>query len=49
MITNCAFGDKDFKTLYITAGHKLWSIRTNATGHVEWLNGKSALTPKLPH
>ena len=42
MITNCAFGDKDLQTLYITAGHKLWSIRTAATGHVEWLNGKSA-------
>jgi gluconolactonase len=42
MITNCAFGDKDLKTLYITAGHKLWSIRTTATGHVEWQNGKSA-------
>ncbi|MBC8289368.1 MAG: SMP-30/gluconolactonase/LRE family protein [Planctomycetes bacterium] len=42
MITNCAFGDKDFRTLYITAGHKLWSIRTNATGHVEWRNGESA-------
>lgn len=49
MITNCAFGDKNLQTLYITAGHKLWSIRTNATGHVEWLNGKSALTPKQPH
>ena len=42
MITNCAFGDEDLKTLYITAGHKLWSIRTSATGHVEWLNGISA-------
>lgn len=37
MITNCAFGDKDLKTLYITAGHKLWSIRTEVAGHVEWL------------
>ena len=36
MITNCAFGDDDLKTLYITAGHKLWSIRTRATGHVIW-------------
>lgn len=43
MITNCAFGDQDLKTLYITAGHKLWSIRTTATGHVEWLNGQSSL------
>ena len=37
MITNCAFGDDDLKTLYITAGHKLWSIRTGVAGHVEWL------------
>jgi len=37
MITNCAFGDDDLKTLFITAGHKLWSIRTGVAGHVEWL------------
>jgi gluconolactonase len=37
MITNCAFGGKNLKTLYITAGHTLWSIPTNATGYVEWL------------
>jgi gluconolactonase len=42
MITNCAFGDADLKTLYITAGHKLWSIRTGVAGHVQWLR------PKLP-
>lgn len=36
MITNCCFGDDDLKTLYITAGHKLWSISTKATGHVAW-------------
>ena len=36
MITNCTFGDDDLKTLYITSGHKLWSIRTNATGHLAW-------------
>lgn len=29
MITNCTFGGKDGKTLFITAGHKLWSIRLN--------------------
>lgn len=40
MITNCAFGDDDRKTLYITAGHKLWSIRTEVPGHIEWLRGK---------
>jgi gluconolactonase len=32
MITNCTFGDEDGKTLYITAGHKLWSIRTETPG-----------------
>ncbi|MBP86234.1 MAG: gluconolactonase [Planctomycetaceae bacterium] len=32
MITNCTFGDEDGKTLYITAGHKLWSIRTATRG-----------------
>ncbi len=26
MITNCTFGGPDGKTLYITAGHKLWSL-----------------------
>ena len=37
MITNCTFGGEDLKTLYITAGHTLWSIPTQATGYVEWL------------
>jgi gluconolactonase len=36
MITNCTFGDADRKTLYITAGHKLWSIRTSAPGVTVW-------------
>lgn len=27
MITNCTFGGEDGKTLFITAGHQLWSIR----------------------
>jgi gluconolactonase len=27
MITNCTFGGTDGKTLFITAGHKLWSLR----------------------
>ena len=34
MVTNCAFGGTDLKTLYITAGHTLWSIRTEVPGHV---------------
>ena len=36
MITNCAFGGPDRKTLYITAGHKLWSIRTATPGFLAW-------------
>lgn len=34
MVTNCEFGDADLQTLYITAGHTLWSIRTEAKGLV---------------
>jgi gluconolactonase len=30
--TNCTFGDKDLKTLYITAGTSVYKIRLNATG-----------------
>ena len=30
--TNCAFGDKDRKTLYVTAGGTLWKIRTTSPG-----------------
>ena len=33
MITNCTFGGDDRKTLFITAGHKLWSIPTNVAGY----------------
>ena len=36
MLTNCAFGGDDRKTLYITAGHKLWNIRVNQPGHIAW-------------
>ena len=36
MVTNCTFGGTDRRTLYITAGHKLWSIRTAAQGHLAW-------------
>lgn len=32
MITNCTFGGPDYKTLFITAGHKLWSIPVNTPG-----------------
>lgn len=36
MITNCTFGDEDLQTLYITAGHKLWSIRVDTPGRLVW-------------
>ena len=31
--TNCAFGGKDGKTLFVTAGGTLWSIRTSIPGY----------------
>lgn len=34
--TNCAFGDDDLKTLYITAGGTLWSLRVNTPGKPAW-------------
>ena len=33
-VTNCSFGDKDLKTLYITAGDELWKVRTNTVGRI---------------
>jgi len=35
-VTNCSFGGKDLKTLYITAGGTLWTIRTKTAGRVLW-------------
>lgn len=35
-VTNCAFGGADLKTLYITAGGTLFSIRTATAGRVVW-------------
>lgn len=35
-VTNCAFGGDDLKTLYITAGGTLYSIRTMTPGRVVW-------------
>ncbi len=32
--TNCAFGDKDLKTLYMTAGDQLWSVRVKTPGRI---------------
>jgi gluconolactonase len=34
--TNCAFGGDDLKTLYITAGGTLWSIRVTTPGRPVW-------------
>ncbi len=35
-VTNCAFGGEDLRTLFITAGGELWSIRTSAPGRPVW-------------
>ncbi len=35
-VTNCAFGGDDLKTLYITAGGTLYSVRTTTPGRVVW-------------
>ena len=34
--TNCTFGDKDLKTLYITAGRSLYKVRVNAVGFLAY-------------
>ncbi|MCI0533823.1 MAG: SMP-30/gluconolactonase/LRE family protein [Verrucomicrobiales bacterium] len=31
-VTNCTFGGEDFRTLFITAGGHLWSLRVNTPG-----------------
>lgn len=36
MITNCTFGGEDLRTLFVTAGHKLWSIRVQQPGRLAW-------------
>jgi gluconolactonase len=35
-VTNCAFGGADRRTLYVTGGGTLYSIRTAAPGRVVW-------------
>ena len=35
-VTNCAFGGEDLRTLYVTAGGTLWSIRVKTPGHVPY-------------
>ncbi len=39
-VTNCAFGGDDRRTLYITAGGTLYSIRMMIPGRVVWPKGK---------
>jgi gluconolactonase len=39
-VTNCAFGGDDLKTLYITGGGTLYSIRTTTPGRVVWPTAK---------
>jgi len=34
--TNCEFGGDDLKTLFVTAGGSLWSIRVNTPGRPVW-------------
>lgn len=34
--TNCTFGDRDLKTLYITAGTSLYKVRVNAVGFLAY-------------
>src|SRR5205814_10032179 len=35
-VTNCAFGGEDRRTLYITGGGTLYSIRTTTPGDLVW-------------
>lgn len=35
-VTNCAFGGDDLRTLYVTGGGVLYSIRTTTPGRVLW-------------
>jgi len=39
-VTNCTFGGPDLKTLFVTAGGTLWSVRTKVAGQLLW--------PRLP-
>jgi gluconolactonase len=34
--TNCAFGGDDLRTLYVTAGGTLWSVRVRVPGRPPW-------------
>jgi gluconolactonase len=48
-VTNCAFGGDDLKTLYITAGGTLYSIRTATPGRVVWPPDSTRTGPGQPH
>ena len=39
-VTNCTFGGDDLKTLYITAGGTLWSVKTKTQGWLPWPKAK---------
>lgn len=39
-VTNCAFGNDDLRTLYVTAGGSLWSFRVVTAGKPAWPKGK---------
>jgi gluconolactonase len=44
-VTNCAFGGDDLKTLYITGGGTLYSIRTSTPGRVVWPAPRGSAAP----
>jgi len=35
-VTNCTFGGDDLRTLFVTAGGTLWSVRTTTPGQMPW-------------
>ena len=35
-VTNCTFGGEDLRTLFVTAGGTLWSVRVNTSGRVTY-------------
>jgi gluconolactonase len=39
-VTNCTFGGRDLKTLFITAGGSLWSVRVKTAGLVSSIVGR---------
>ena len=40
MITNCTFGGSGLKNLFVTAGHKLWSLPVKDPGYLAWPRAK---------